>query len=48
MSESIFLIAVVSVWYGVILGAVRSTRTPNEELSWRKQPPLLRIPGVGQ
>ena len=48
MSESIFLIAVVSVWYGVILGAVRSTRTPKEDLSWRKQPPLLRKPGVGQ
>jgi len=48
MSQSIFLIAVVSVVIGAVYGAVRSTQTPTNDISWRKQPPLLRKPGASK
>ena len=41
MIESLLLAAVVCAVVGGVYGAVQSTRTPSNDTSWRKEPPLL-------
>ena len=41
MSESILLIAVICAVVGGVWGALRMSRTPSNDTSWRKEPPLL-------